>query len=74
MDIAKIAASANSPVIGILIQKYIEVASTNEPEEWGENALIWSSYHCDKLARIEARYRIALATAIIAESEKTSVK
>ena len=52
-----------------LQKQYIEVMKTNEPETWKE-PLVYSEYHCAKLAMIEARYIVALERALADERRR----
>lgn len=58
------AAHVSDSVVAGFVRKYMEVLETNEPEKWRQPA--YSEWHCNTLARIEARYRLAVADAMLA--------
>lgn len=60
-----LAAHASESTIAKFVGRYMEVARINEPEEWGDNSLWYSSWHMERIAKIEARYRYALADAMM---------
>lgn len=63
------AAKASNAVISLLVNSYLEVLKTNDPEVWNTPTR-YSESHCKTLATVEARYRYALADAMLAERSK----
>lgn len=59
-------------VVSHFVNLYLSVCRTNEPEEWGDNALAYSLGHMERVAKIEARYRYALADAMLKERERSN--
>lgn len=64
------AGQASDSVVAMMVKEYWRIVETNCPEEWSEDNMRHSEYHCNQLATIEARYRLAFADAMIAEREK----
>jgi hypothetical protein len=64
------AAAASEAAVSHFIRKAIEVFETNDPDDWCQPA--YGVWHMEKIAAIEARYRNALADAMLAEREKES--
>ena len=63
------AGQASDLVVHQLVNDYLTVLRTNEPDEWGD-ALRYTEWHCARLATVEARYRYAVADAMLAQREK----
>ena len=63
------AGQASGEMVRHFCEQYMEVLRTNEPDSWKE-PLTYSDFHCAKMAMIEARYRMAVADAMLAERAK----
>lgn len=69
---AYLAAHVCPELIAMFAKAYLEVVKTNEPRQW-EYPLIYSPGHMESVAKIEARYRLAVADALLAALSKSSV-
>ena len=62
------AENASEFAVSWFLGRYLESAKVNDPEFW--ETPDWSQVHMEQVASIEARYRYALAQAMLAEKRR----
>ncbi len=58
------------PLPQFIAERFLEMKRTNEPEDWGPNAMPWGPSYLKEFAAQEARWRLAFADAMLAKQPR----